>query len=186
MPHDAFVVDAQDILGPSLEELGFTLSRAGPQLVEYRSPNLAVSIFQGNKSSTIGLEISRGGELINLAHLMDVSGATHPGMTVRTRAVIRQRLTWLRDFLMSQFHNVLLGNEQEFQNLVGSARLHDERYNFKLVVAPTIEQAGHAFHERRYQEVVDLLGPLEPHLGSIAKRQLSFAKNAVARQRTAR
>ena len=177
---DDFSFEATDIFGPFFEELGFTLGSVGPQFVEFRSACLQVRLFQGKKSNTIGVEITRDGDLVNLPHLLDASGDASPGMTVGGRTAVRERLTWLRRFISSRFDKLLSGDAAEFRRLVSLARLHDERYNFESVAMPEIERANAAFHERRYAEVVQLLEPFEAKLSAVAKRKLAFARSAVS------
>jgi hypothetical protein len=179
---DEFSSQAISVLRPPLEEIGYSLLAVGPRLVEFASRDLSIRLFQGRKSDVIGLEITRSGELLNLTHLLKAAELDDPGMAVRGRYAIRSRLLWLRSFLFPRFDKLLRGDTLNFLEVAQVARQVDKEYNFKLLVAPEIERANEAFHERRYERVVEILEPLREQLSLVSLRRLAFAKRELAKR----
>jgi hypothetical protein len=173
---DEFSSDAIAILGSDFEKTGFKLTKVGLRMLEFSSPSVTVQLFQGRKSSTIGVVIARGDSVIGLDALLEYAAAQGPGMTARTRDAVRSRLSWLGSFIFTRFGKLLGGGESDFAEVAKLARSRDERYSFKLLVLPEIERANECFRDKQYHEVVEILEPIENQLGSVAKAKLTFAK----------
>jgi hypothetical protein len=180
MTLDPFVRAVRDSVAPGFERLGFTLTRIGPRFLELSSPNYLVRLFQGRKSSTIGMELVRDNEVINLQHLLGISKMSSPGMTATTERTLRRCLQWLHDFLFPRFERLFLGDSAEYRNVLDQARANDAHYTHHLIVAPMIRLASEAFREKRYEDVVSILEPLESELTALERRKLTFARKSVA------
>lgn len=165
---------------PLLQEFGFSRAGSGERIVEFISPYLRCRVFQGRRSDVIGIELLRDSEIVNLVDLLSDVGESGPGMAVRTRAAIRNRLTWLRDFMSLNYIALLQGDSSAFERVKRSGASHNAEYNYALLIEPTLTKASEAFREKRFEDVIALLEPIEEQLRPVDRKKLEFARGKLS------
>jgi len=181
MTDDCFIQEATRTLVPSFRRLGFAVTRSCSRSIEMASPYYKLRLFQGLKSNAIGLELYDGGDIINLQHLFALSKTPVRSLTASSRIAVQRHLRWLDSFLFPRFERLLSGDTLERSTVFQQAKAHDAHFTYELTLSPRIQEANGAFREKRYGDVINILGPIEAQLTPLQHRKLRFAREAVHR-----
>jgi hypothetical protein len=180
-PDDDFMVAARRVMIPYLELLGFRVVKRAKKLLAFESAALEIRVFQGKRSTVVGLEIARGDVHVTLDDLLAAANTRNPGLSGADSDVLTKRLAWLRDFLHDNYEPLLAGSQEAFDRVAAVARPVDSNV-YEIAIGPWVAIATDAYRRGDYDEVVRVLAPLEDRLYQVDREKLKHARERSSRK----
>lgn len=182
-----FAVMAREGFG-FLEQRSFTYSWNGGYCVRFDSSTVFVSVvYDATRSYELGLEL---GLQVGVSHdverpfmiseMLRVAGYPDLGEAaslVQARAdAVRSKLEWLGGLLREHGSGFLDGDQVLFEALDEQRDNDCRAYAMRTELANATQEAGRAWREGQYDEVVQRLDPLEKYLSASEQERLKIAR----------
>lgn len=177
------------------EEFGFLatqgfseLDGATPTFVAFSNGNVIVTVYHGRRSFEVGVEIaqvtaSRGFPLGALIELQDGErSASFRKFVARTPETVRRGLADAAALLAEFGAAALRGDSQVFAELLEQRHQKGRDLHLDGLASQLRPEAASAFRERRFADVVTLLGQIRSLLTPAELKKLDYAEAILKRR----
>lgn len=182
-----FAAMASEVFG-FLEQRSFTYSWSGGYRVRFDSPVVfAVVVYDATRSYELGIEIGlQAGishsverpfmisEMLRAAGRSDLGEAT--ALIQAQAGEVRNRLEWLAGLLREHGSAFLCGDRALFEALDKQRDADCRAYAMRAELAKATREAGQAWQQGNYDEVVKQLEPLAAYLPASQQKRLEIAR----------
>lgn len=168
-------------------EYGFKCVKAGPWLVRYQSKLIFIDIrFDGERSYELGCGIGRNDNLrgslnvpFNLGEVVRSKGYSEKDVAtffqVTSSENLEKFVNKLADFLIAYAQDLLEGSDESFNRVADFREKECEAYELETDLGYMRNQLDHAWKNKNYKKVIELLEPLKINLKQSELNKLSFA-----------
>jgi hypothetical protein len=165
-----------------LEGLGFRCVSTEATLVRFESPTLAINISHGRQSYEISLEIDQGREsetysFSEILRLVQVEQAErYRDYATHTVAGVTEGVSQLAELFRKCVVVGILNDSELFFRLKFQRSEWAKNYALETQVEQARRKSESAWAEKDFARVVQVLAPVQEHLGSSELKKLEYAK----------
>ena len=170
-----------------LTDYGFSCVKVEPTFVRYESTSIFVNIYHGRRSSELGVEIGKLGNIpglkenwYTLGEVMDLMGVREKlGFTffqASTRERVQILVPKLAEYVRKYAGSMFEGNLQIFERLRDLRHKKSEEYMKEIFLSQIREEAERAWHKKDYAKLVELYDSMKDDLTFLEVKKLEYAQ----------
>jgi hypothetical protein len=182
-----FVSEVMSAFRFLLTDHGFSCVKIEPTFIRYESTSIFVNIYHGRRSSELGVEIGKLGNIsglkenwYTLGEVMDLMGVREKlGFTffqASTRERIQILVPKLAEYVRKYAGSIFEGNLQIFERSRDLRHKKSEGYMKEIFLSQIREEAEKSWHNKDYAKLVELYDSMKDDLTFLEVKKLEYAQ----------